>query len=251
MTVESRELELIDYLDVLWRWKWLIAAVTSVAVVAALLFGVSRPPSYKAATELMLSGEATKKAFKDPRVTSALAGAAVVKSSEETVVRIEVSGRTEDVVRSELTSVVQRIRSVVQKPIDDELRKIEATQQIERELKALAAQVSEKRLKSLGRNDAAALMAFQVWTAELTRIDARLTTIRPFIDAPRPELRESDIAISEIPGVPLRLLLFVVLLGAIVASTVLAFFIDYVQAAVSARREVHAGAGSASSGLRG
>lgn len=251
MTVQSGELELIDYLDVLWRWKWLIAAVTFVAVVTAILVGLSRPPSYKATTVLMLSGEATKKAFNDPRVTAALAGVVVVKSSEDTVVRMEVSGPTEDAVRSELTGVVQRIRSILQKAIDDELERIEATLQIERELEALAAQVSEKRLKSLERNDAVALMAYQVWTAELARIDARLTTIRPFTDAPRPELLESAMTISEIPDVPLRLLLFVVLLGAIVVSTLLAFFIDYVQAAVSARRAPHVGSGSASSGLGG
>jgi hypothetical protein len=251
MTVESRELELIDYLDVLWRWKWLIAGVTFVAVVTALLVGLSRPPSYKAATALILSGEATKKAFADPRVTAALAGIAVVKSSEDTVVRMEVSGRTEDAVRSHLTSAVQRIRSVVQKAVDDEIEKVEEAQENVTELKALAAQLRQRRLKSLEREDVVALLSYQAWTAELARIDARMIALAPVIDAPRPEFRENAITVSEIPGVPLRLLLFVVLLGAVVASTVLAFFIDYVHVAASARRAVHGGAGSTSPGLRG
>lgn len=251
MTVESRELELIDYLDVLWRWKWLIAAVTFVAVVTALLVGLSRPPSYKGATALMLSGEITKRAFNNPRALLMLRDVAVVKSPDQTVIRMEVSGHTEDAVRNHLTMAVQGVKSVVQKAIDDEREKIEETRQKETDLKALAAQLREKRLQSLERNDAVGVMAYQVWTAELGRIDAQLLATAPVINAPKPELRETAITISEIPGVPLRLLLFVVLLGAIVASTVLAFFIDYVQAAVSKRRGGHASAGSASPGLRG
>ena len=139
----------------------------------------------------------------------------------------------------------------MQKAIDEERKKIEETRQKETDLKALSAQLREKRLQSLERNDAVGVMAYQVWTAELGRIDAQLLGTALVTHAPMPELRESAITISEIPGVPLRLLLFVVLLGAIVASTVLAFFIDYVQAAVSARRAGHVSAGSASPGLRG
>jgi Chain length determinant protein len=242
MTVDSRELELIDYLDVLWRWKWLIAAVTVVAIVTALLVGLSRPPSYTGATALMLSGEITKEAFNDPRVSPMLVGVSVVKSSDETVVRMEVTGHTEDAIRNHLAMAVQGVRSVVQNAIDAELEKIAELEQDTKELKALSAQLKEKRLKTLERNDAAALMSYQVWTDELVRIETRLHAIAPMIAAPRPELRESAITISEIPGVPLRLLLFVVLLGAIVASTLLAFFIDYVQTAVSARRAVRSSA---------
>ena len=45
--MEGGEVELIDYLNVLWRWKWLIAAGTLVCVIVAGLVSILLPKTYR------------------------------------------------------------------------------------------------------------------------------------------------------------------------------------------------------------
>ncbi|GAG15995.1 unnamed protein product, partial [marine sediment metagenome] len=51
--MEEKQVELIDYLRVLWRQKWVIAVIFVAAAVAA--WGVSRviPPTYETQTSLL------------------------------------------------------------------------------------------------------------------------------------------------------------------------------------------------------
>jgi len=52
---DSDEVELITYLTVLWKWKWLIVGGTFVTAVAALLAGSQTPRTYRTSAKLFLT----------------------------------------------------------------------------------------------------------------------------------------------------------------------------------------------------
>jgi hypothetical protein len=65
----------------------------------------------------------------------------------------------------------------------------------------------------------------------VARNDRRRKELEPLVHAQLPAMEVIPVAVRELPGVPLRLVIVAALLGGMAVATITAFFVDYLQGA--------------------
>ena len=160
----EQELELIDYLDVVWRWRWLIAATTLANVLtAAAVVGMVLPPAYTAA---VTTDAGTPRNDVQTDVVKQLTSNLERKWDDKVVVTSPAPGR----VRLQATAASPGVaESTVRPPLEDVRhtlgrlggREQERVKCLEREpehLRTVESTLRAAQLKSLARTDPQGLL---------------------------------------------------------------------------------------------
>jgi LPS O-antigen subunit length determinant protein (WzzB/FepE family) len=182
--MRNQEVELIDYLRVMWWGKWIVLGCIAVAIGLGALYAVLQPTTFSGAQEILLREYVTAAAAGDREATAALDAA--ISSTLEEVMRA-VSGvdarRTED--RIALKSRGRRSEDAVR----------DALMRAENILNEQLPMALEEELGYL-----AAEMRFQEGnlTAQLAILQQRLAEERVTLDAPTSEALANRIAGLEV-----------------------------------------------------
>ena len=160
----DREIELIDYIRVLWRQKWIVLGCMVVAIVLSVLFVGLQPTAYSGSTEILLREYVTAALAGDRGATAAMTSAVgfTLASVETAVPDVAASVATDritllrsnatsaDAVREALAQAKAVLEQQLPLALAEELSHLAKVMQFERsdlvaELEILWARLSEER----------------------------------------------------------------------------------------------------------
>ncbi|HEY7171059.1 MAG TPA: Wzz/FepE/Etk N-terminal domain-containing protein [Vicinamibacterales bacterium] len=250
--MRERELELIDYIDVLWRWRWLIVTMTGVAVLAAVLAGMRVPASYTATT-IVDAGTPRDRRQEDAvrQITSDLqrkweATPVAITTPAPGRVRLAATAPSPAAAEQLVGTGVADVRNTLGRLVTREQERRTMLERELEELRTLQSSLRAAQLKSLERPDAQGTLFLQLTSAELQRNVLRTQAIEDELQGAVPSLVETAVLVSRTQGVSMRLLVVVALIVGAAFSVILAFLLDYIRATDGRRPSAPVAAGSGS-----
>jgi hypothetical protein len=230
--VQDREPELIDYLLVIWRWKWLIVIGTLAAIAMAYWSPLHQPATFlaSATVEIDVAGD---DAYRD---VQALVTAfqrrrqpVVVRSSAHGILALEARADSEASARRAVEEALAVLDADLSRLFGQQRERVEAIERERRELTDHAARLREIQL-DVGRRDSSVdtVLLFTAIAQERRAVERQLAALdtRAADSAAPPQYGE--IVVGRAPEASARLLVLVAALGGLVGFTCLAFLTDYV-----------------------
>jgi hypothetical protein len=238
-SLPRREPELIDYIRVAWRWKWLIVGGTALTVALAI-WSPLRPAQKFAASVTYDIGLPTDHEL--PQVERFIAlfrrthsEDVVLQSPIPGVLRLDVMGNSDEEARRGAAAASLLVESELSKITGEQHQRTEADR---REREQLSTYVSElRRVQVQGLREMTSANALLLLTAisnDLQRLDERLGVLEKRSGGSDADtVHVGVLNVRPAPGSSRRLVGSVAFLSGLIGFTGLAFLVDYVLTARS------------------
>jgi uncharacterized protein involved in exopolysaccharide biosynthesis len=232
--VQDRDPELIDYLLVLWRWKWLIV-IGTLAAIAMAYWSPLRPPATFIASVTVEIDTADNDAHRDVQalVTAFQRGRqpVVVRSWAGGILALDARADSEASARRMVEEALAVLDADLSRLFGHQRERVEAIERERRELTDHAARLRELQL-DVGRGDTSVntVLLFTAIAQERRAVEQQLAALdtRAAAHSAAPP-QYGEIVVGPAPEASARLLVLVAALGGLVGFTCLAFLTDYVR----------------------
>lgn len=231
--MQDREPELIDYLLVIWRWKWLIV-IGTLSAIGLAYWSPMRPAATFVASTTVEIDAAGDGAHRDVQafVTVFQRGRQPValRSTARGILALEARGDSEASARRLIEEALPVMEADLSRLFDSQRERVEAIERERRELADYVARLRELQL-DVGRRDSSVdtLLLFRAIAEERGAVEWQLDALdirAAAYDMAPP--RYGEVVVGRAPEASARLLVLVAALGGLVGFTCLAFLTDYV-----------------------
>jgi hypothetical protein len=241
--MDEQQLELIDYIQVMWRQKWIIIAGTCIALLTVVGLTMGRDEPSTASTILDLGVPGDKEGAQLERFVANFErklkaeGNSTVKSPKDGLIELTASGASPAAARAELDALVGTAQTELTRIVDQERKRLASLEQRRRDLHVYLGQLETIQLQTTNRDTPAGVVLAASLASQLSAMRNELADLDGDLDfQSSPSIRRGPTQVSRASGFSRRLLLTVTLAGALVAFTCLAFLVDYWQAVEARRR---------------
>jgi hypothetical protein len=173
MSVQSREPDLVDYLDVMRRRGAIIVSITAAILLAALAIGLMRPPLYRGTASFIVTGDGLQDRLSEAKVLAVASDVPLASYVVPGTITLQATFQTELEAREAITGAADRVGQFVKDAVETRATEITRARDEIRRLTASTEKLQGIQATSLDRIDPLAVVLFQSVSTELERIDRR------------------------------------------------------------------------------
>jgi hypothetical protein len=241
--MDEQQIELIDYVQVMWRQKWIIIAGTCVALLSVVALTMGREEPSAASTILDLGVPGEKEGAQLERFVANFErklkaeGDSTIKSPKDGLIELTAIGASPAAARTELDALVESAQTELTRVVDQERKRLATLEQRRRDLHVYLGQLETIQLQTTNHDTPAGLVLGASLASQLSAMRSELADLDGDLAfEPNPSISRGLTQVRRASGYSRRLLLMVTLVGALIAFTCLAFLVDYWQAVEARRR---------------